>query len=545
MKKLNKLQEIHQTAIVTDKRGNATPIGYDNLNTIKDLKKHSDVAKITKIDGQPLEEEEGATPFEYSKTDSTALGSEVIRVLKTTLKAQGDEIHRRPDGKPDVKLQAGANRFSIEVNYGDNVLAKNDIFKFKIDPQAGKLLFKLGKYDVPLVNIGATDGNNSAMNTVLLQKNLGVVLKKLKKMPKVNDSEPEETPVEAPETEPVVPKEDPLKEEILGEIEFTINGLGKYTSISGDADTITGKDQGGTVRTFSRKKVELDNPGIFDKKPREKRPEGVRPYSESQYRDILQGAIDDAGSTEFAYDMAESMILDPRILAKLKKDYPEESAQGLKERLQWDLESCDSPEDDYDDDDYEVAETTRHVGDEYVNYPEHGGKRLGTFHSKKAAEKQLTAIHIKQHQKENLDPVGHEDADVNNDGEVNNTDKYLKHRRDVISKNMDEDLDLGHEDDEPGMLLGDIYGIMQSAKSLYELVSQFEGQGEVDFPHWWQAKIVNAKANLSAARQYLDYEVNKPQPEPSADVQLASLNEKKATYCGKCGHTHVKGTPCP
>ena len=23
------------------------------------------------------------------------------------------------------------------------------------------------------------------------------------------------------------------------------------------------------------------------------------------------------------------------------------------------------------------------------------------------------------------------------------------------------------------------------------------------------------------------------------------LTEKKATYCGRCGHTHVKGTPCP
>ena len=23
------------------------------------------------------------------------------------------------------------------------------------------------------------------------------------------------------------------------------------------------------------------------------------------------------------------------------------------------------------------------------------------------------------------------------------------------------------------------------------------------------------------------------------------LTEKKATFCGRCGHTHVKGTPCP
>ena len=92
------------------------------------------------------------------------------------------------------------------------------------------------------------------------------------------------------------------------------------------------------------------------------------------------------------------------------------------------------------------------------------------------------------------------------------------------AKKLAEDLDLGHEDDEPGMLLGDIYGIMQSAKSLYQLVSQFEGQQEVDFPHWWQAKIVNAKANLSAARQYLDYEVNKPQ---QVNIAAVALQERK------------------
>jgi hypothetical protein len=110
------------------------------------------------------------------------------------------------------------------------------------------------------------------------------------------------------------------------------------------------------------------------------------------------------------------------------------------------------------------------------------------------------------------------------------------------AKKLAEDLDLGHEDDEPGMLLSDIYGIMQSAKSLYELVSQFKGQQEVDFPHWWQAKIVNAKANLSAARQYLDYEVNKPQ---QVNIAAVALEEGKSTCCHKCGHVHVKGTAHP
>lgn len=38
--------------------------------------------------------------------------------------------------------------------------------------------------------------------------------------------------------------------------------------------------------------------------------------------------------------------------------------------------------------------------------------------------------------KPKLDPVGKEDADVNNDGKVDKTDKYLKKRRETISKNI-------------------------------------------------------------------------------------------------------------
>jgi len=107
--------------------------------------------------------------------------------------------------------------------------------------------------------------------------------------------------------------------------------------------------------------------------------------------------------------------------------------------------------------------------------------------------------------------------------------KRLKRlQKDGQQDNVNEDLDLGHKDDEPGMLLSDIYGIMQSSKSLYELVSQFKGQGEVDFPHWWQAKIVNAKANLSAARQYLDYEVNKPEQQ-QVNIAAIALQEADVT----------------
>ena len=37
-----------------------------------------------------------------------------------------------------------------------------------------------------------------------------------------------------------------------------------------------------------------------------------------------------------------------------------------------------------------------------------------------------------------LDAVGHEDSDINNDGKVDNQDDYLKNRRSVISHEINE-----------------------------------------------------------------------------------------------------------
>lgn len=46
-----------------------------------------------------------------------------------------------------------------------------------------------------------------------------------------------------------------------------------------------------------------------------------------------------------------------------------------------------------------IQETIRKVGGKYVVYPEKGGKRLGTHSTRKAAEKQLTAIHLNKEDK--------------------------------------------------------------------------------------------------------------------------------------------------
>ena len=120
---------------------------------------------------------------------------------------------------------------------------------------------------------------------------------------------------------------------------------------------------------------------------------------------------------------------------------------------------------------------------------------------------------------EKLDPVGKEDADINNDGKVDKTDDYLKNRRKAVSKAIKKDkeikegdLDLGHQDNEPHMLKKDLYRTAKYAAELYMMVNKFDNKGiEVDFPHWWQSKIIKAKDMLISAKHYLDGELKIPQ----------------------------------
>jgi hypothetical protein len=90
--------------------------------------------------------------------------------------------------------------------------------------------------------------------------------------------------------------------------------------------------------------------------------------------------------------------------------------------------------------------------------------------------------------------------------------------------NVEEDLDLGHTDNEPHMLKADLYRIGKYAMELYQMVDQFEGKGEVDFPHWWQAKIINAREALVSAKHYLDFETK----EPEVDAMVGAIDKSGA-----------------
>lgn len=71
------------------------------------------------------------------------------------------------------------------------------------------------------------------------------------------------------------------------------------------------------------------------------------------------------------------------------------------------------------------------------------------------------------------------------------------------------DLDVGHQDDEPGMLKNKLFRAAKMAAMLYKKVDKYDKMGgEVDFPSWWQNKINKSQDMLQSAYDYLDGEEN-------------------------------------
>ena len=69
---------------------------------------------------------------------------------------------------------------------------------------------------------------------------------------------------------------------------------------------------------------------------------------------------------------------------------------------------------------------------------------------------------------------------------------------------------IGHVDNERDMIAKQLYLIGKTAVDMHKMI---KGLPDSDFPHWWQAKVVNAQNYLEGAKNYLDAELNAPRGE--------------------------------
>jgi hypothetical protein len=71
-----------------------------------------------------------------------------------------------------------------------------------------------------------------------------------------------------------------------------------------------------------------------------------------------------------------------------------------------------------------------------------------------------------------------------------------------------KDVEIGHTDDEPEMIKDTVYQMAEYSIKLYKMVDYLEKKyPEVDFPHWWQAKIVKAREYVGTTAHYLESKV--------------------------------------
>src|SRR6056300_1223692 len=71
-----------------------------------------------------------------------------------------------------------------------------------------------------------------------------------------------------------------------------------------------------------------------------------------------------------------------------------------------------------------------------------------------------------------------------------------------------ENTPIGHTDDERNMIRKTLYSMAKYAKELFTMLEDLPEDS--DFPHWWQAKIVEANKSLSKAKHYLENEIEVP-----------------------------------
>ena len=119
---------------------------------------------------------------------------------------------------------------------------------------------------------------------------------------------------------------------------------------------------------------------------------------------------------------------------------------------------------------------------------------------------------------EALDPVGQEDADIDNDGDVDSSDKYLQHRRDAIGKAMKNE----NEDHEVSMASKTLDSIIKHATELKDKI----GTEEKDIPAWIQDHIAVAENNLDQANTSYHEYGDEEKTDMPVDKDLEAMKEE-------------------
>ena len=122
------------------------------------------------------------------------------------------------------------------------------------------------------------------------------------------------------------------------------------------------------------------------------------------------------------------------------------------------------------------------------------------------------------------------------DGEIQEDVKKYRQER-----GLEEDLDVGHQDDEPHMLKSELVRAGKMIQMLYQKIDKYDRiGGEVDFPQWWQKKIIKANAMLDSAFDYLDGEEKVAQIDAMMDTMMEEKSPIEFEVGDKISHNNIE-----
>lgn len=296
----------------------------------------------------------------YTTQESAAVGKAVAKSLLKVLRAEGDEV-------VGLRLTGlGVDKFNINVQYGND--RGSDIFKFNLNPEGTAIILDLGNEPIELVDFVITQGNIVSLPTPELEDKLSDAMKKYVGEP--SDAEYDQMAAMEPE--------------------YDESQINKYINeddyLQSDDESSMAKSQLKSIQSNASKLMNI----IGDDEQLDAWIQSKLTKAED-YLDAAAGYLESEEDEQGQAPVTVAVALNEKKGTCCYKcghvhvkgtPHPTPYLTGKR--------SCEFTK---------VDETTKHVGNKYVNYPEHGGDRLGTFSSKKAAQKQLTAIEISKHQK--------------------------------------------------------------------------------------------------------------------------------------------------
>lgn len=468
-----------KTAFVKTAKGEEMTVDYRDIKDLKHMADNSDIAAIKTATGDfkkgNFNEQAGR---KYTAEESGAIGKAVGKSLLKVLRAQGDEV-------VDIRLTGiGLNKFNIRVKYGNN--KGQDLFKFTLNPEIESIVLDLGSEPMELVDFVITQGNTVSLPTPELEDKLSDAMKKYVAEPVDNEFGQAEQPI----YEDDHLQSDDESSMAQAQLKSIQSNASKLMDIIGDDDQLDAwvqakltkaEDYLDSVAGYQSSEQDEQVPVTVAVALNEKKATYCGRCGHTHVkgtpcpRPFKEGVVSEGNHTSVnfkPYVVRDSN--NPNFLKVFIK-YPEgvghlaaygqktmsgqEREYGIKKAMDIGQAVASKLESSYNLEDIDVFDNgdgkviVFAVSDDFINMPKPSldEKHLTKAELKKREEivkamkkkgapktAKTYAIATAQAEKvaEELDPVGKEDDDINNDGKVDKTDKYLKHRRDVVSKKI-------------------------------------------------------------------------------------------------------------